>query len=101
MSFGHHWNPMKQARIAFAGVALLATSIASAAGHDARVRAWIVDPHGEVDGVLLSDRATIRFDPMTSASVTRHVRLGDRIQITTDGQTLSLPREHWSVDLGP
>jgi hypothetical protein len=73
---------------------------AAADGHDARVRAWIVDPHGEVDGMVLSDQASVRFDRMTGESITRHVRLGDRVQITPDGQALFLPRTNWSVDLG-
>ena len=91
---------MKHRTISFAVAAFLASSSALAAGHDARVRAWIVDPRGDVDGVVLSDHATIRFDHMTAASVTTHVRVGDRVQITPDGQTLFLPRANWSVDLG-
>ncbi len=79
-------------------LALGATALADA--HDGRLRAWIVTPRGEVDGIVLSDHASVRFSERTGRFITQRLRLGDRVEVSSDGQTLMVPQTGWSTDLG-
>lgn len=81
-------------------VALGGGARAWAEEHDARVRAFVISPRGEVEGVLLSDRATLRFSPAIGEQVAEHVRVGERVQVTRDGMTLIAPRSGFTVDIG-
>jgi hypothetical protein len=91
---------MRHTALLLAAALTCAPLTAFAEPHDGRARAWIVNPLGEVDGVLLSDHATVRFSPTTGADVVRHVRLGERVVVSSDGQRLSSPRTGWTVDIG-
>jgi hypothetical protein len=43
------------------------------------VNRYLVNPHGEVDGVLLSNGTQIKFPPHMSADLTRAVKPNDKI----------------------
>jgi hypothetical protein len=90
---------MKHTVFLLAAAMALTSTNALADEHDSRVRAYIVDPVGQVDGLLLADRSSVRFTPQTGESVTRHVHVGDRVQISRDGMTLAGPRGY-TVDIG-
>ncbi len=47
-----------------------------------RVQQWIVNPNGEVDGLLLADGTQVAFPPHLSASLTQAVKLQETVQVT-------------------
>ncbi len=64
---------------------------------------WLVNPSGEVDGVLLSDGRAFYFDPIVARTLLLSVRIGDPLRVAVregqrtmiderDGSTCSLVR---------
>ena len=49
---------------------------------DARVQQWLLNPNGEVDGLLLADGTQVAFPPHLSASVQQAMKLGDAVQVS-------------------
>lgn len=71
------------------GAAALAGGLAYAQSRDehtasSRVQLWLVDPAGQVDGVLLRDGRQMYFSPDVGRNLTLSVRIGDPIHVTVD-----------------
>lgn len=47
-----------------------------------RVQQWLVNPSGEVDGLLLADGTQVAFPPHLSASVLQTLKPGDNVQVS-------------------
>jgi hypothetical protein len=47
-----------------------------------RVQRWLVNPNGEVDGLLLADGTQVAFPPHLSASAQRLLQPGDGVRVT-------------------
>lgn len=47
-----------------------------------RVQQWLVNPNGEVDGLLLADGTQVAFAPHLSAAVTQMLKPGDTVQVS-------------------
>ncbi|MES2533047.1 MAG: hypothetical protein V4636_18540 [Pseudomonadota bacterium] len=69
-------RPMPPGRVANAN-ADAATSMFSG-----RVRQWLLNPNGEVDGLLLADGTQVAFPPHLSAMVLQTLKPGDAVQIS-------------------
>jgi hypothetical protein len=63
------------------GAAVLASAVAAAQPAASPVQVWLVDPHGEVDGVLLRDGRSFHFAPTLARKLTLAVRIGDPVRI--------------------
>lgn len=46
-----------------------------------RIQRWLVNPNGEVDGLLLADGTQVGFPPHLSADVTAAFKVGDNLQV--------------------
>jgi len=46
------------------------------------VQQWLLNPNGEVDGLLLTDGTQVGFAPHLSAALTRAIALKDSVQVT-------------------
>lgn len=55
---------------------------AAASTFDGRVSQWLLNPNGEVDGLLLADGTQVAFPPHLSAMVQQTVKPGDAVQIS-------------------
>lgn len=58
---------------------------AEAAGsitHNGRVQQWLLNPNGEIDGLLLADGTQVAFPPHLSASVQQAMKPGDTVQVS-------------------
>ena len=49
---------------------------------DGRVQRWLLNPNGEIDGLLLVDGTQVAFPPHLSASVQQTMKPGDAVQVT-------------------
>ncbi|RZI66292.1 hypothetical protein [Variovorax guangxiensis] len=47
-----------------------------------RVQQWLLNPNGEIDGLLLADGTQVAFPPHLSASVQQAMKPGDAVQVT-------------------
>jgi hypothetical protein len=54
-----------------------ATSVATG-----RIERWLVNPNGDVDGLLLADGTQVGFPPHLSADVQRALKIGDSVEIS-------------------
>ena len=46
-----------------------------------RIQRWLVNPNGDVDGVLLNDGTQVGFPPHLSTAVTTAFKVGDNVQV--------------------
>ena len=49
---------------------------------DGRVQRWLLNPNGEIDGLLLADGMQVAFPPHLSASVQQAMKPGDAVQVS-------------------
>lgn len=49
---------------------------------DGRVQQWLLNPNGEIDGLLLVDGTQVAFPPHLSASVQQTMKPGDAVQVS-------------------
>ncbi len=47
-----------------------------------RIQQWLVNPNGEVDGLLLADGTQVAFPPHLSAAVLQALKPGDNVQVS-------------------
>ncbi len=47
-----------------------------------RIQQWLLNPNGEVDGLLLADGTQVGFPPHLSANVLQNFKPGDNVQVT-------------------
>lgn len=47
-----------------------------------RIQQWLVNPNGEVDGLLLADGTQVAFPPHLSAAVLQTLKPGDSVQVS-------------------
>ena len=70
-------KPMPRGPGARAEDAAAATTVVSG-----RVERWLVNPNGEVDGLLLADGTQVGFSPRLSADAQSALKAGDNVEIT-------------------
>lgn len=49
---------------------------------DGRLQQWLLNPNGDIDGLLLADGTQVAFPPHLSAAVQRMLKPGDRVQVS-------------------
>ncbi len=55
---------------------------ATAAVINGRVERWLVNPNGEVDGLLLADGTQVGFSPRLSADAQSALKVGDNVEVS-------------------
>ncbi len=61
-----------------------------------RVARWLVNPNGDVDGLLLDDGTQVAFPPHLSASLTEAVKARDTVEVTGRSEVAQVVHA-WSI----